>query len=67
MWIMWRDARCTLDDDDVELAADFPSVNGRARVELIELTGEDAARLDERVRSLPLALGPAGEQERRSA
>jgi hypothetical protein len=66
MWIMWRDAWCTL-DDDVELAADFPSVNGRARVELIELTGEDAARLEERVRRLPLSLAPAAAQERRSA
>jgi hypothetical protein len=51
---MWRDAPCTqLEDDDVEMAADFPSVQGRARVQLIELSREDVACLMERMRGLP--------------
>ena len=49
---MWRDASCRPEDDDVELAPDFPSVAGRPRVQLIEVPAEDVASLMERMREL---------------
>ena len=62
---MWRDPRCTqLEEDDVEMAPDFPSVQGRARVELIEVPADESARLAERVRSLTLGTGAAGGRAR---